>query len=136
TTGDQTLSGLMVGNGAFTKSGPGTLHISNTSNNFAGNASILGGMVEMLATSTAPNLRLDTTGQLGSGGTLNIDGATLTLTPAQNGPTTGNITLVRPFSFGGNGGLVDITNNIGGTLGGGTTSVGGALVAGRRGHAP
>ena len=138
TTGDQTLSGLMVGNGAFNKTGPGTLHVTNTSNNFTGNASILGGTLEMLSTSTAQNLRLDAVaGQLGSSANLSIDGATLKLTTVANGSTTGNITLGRTFNFGVNGGLVDITNSIGGTLGGGTTTnIGSVVVGGGGGQVP
>jgi autotransporter-associated beta strand protein len=143
TTDSQTLSGPVVGGGALIKSGPGTLQITNSTNNYGGTTTINGGVVEMLSTTGSPNLNLNSTGngQLGNNtaGNVVINGATLKLTTVAGGAggtVAGNITLGRGVTFGANGGTLDITNTIGGTLGGGAAVINGLTVNGGSGNLP
>jgi hypothetical protein len=128
-TADTTVSGQLAGAGSLTKNGNGKLTLTGSGtaggaiSGWSGGTTINAGTVELLATNASPNVNLaGGNSYLGSSGNININGGTLKVTTAQNGNTTGNINLTRAVVFGANGGLLDLTNSVGGTLGGGTST--------------
>ena len=135
-TTDTTVSAQMGGNGSLTKTGAGKLTLTGagSASGWSGGVSINGGTVELLATSTAQSVNLaGGNSYLGSSGTININnGSTLKVTTAQNGNTTGNINLTRAVTFNSGGGVLDLNNTVGGTMGGGTntSNFGGTTVVG------
>jgi len=124
-----TISAAVSGTGPLGKAGPGTLMLSNTTNNWTGGLTVSGGTLELRPTAANTPVIFNNTlttslaGNL-TAGTVLIDGGTLKLSPTG----TGNIALGtggtpdnrKGITFGPNGGTLDLTNTTNVTGTGGT----------------
>jgi len=143
TSSDQTITGQMGGPGTLVKSGLSTLTLSNQNNGFT-NFAVNGGILEAKSIAASQNVVFDaaaTQSYLGNntGGAITLNGGTVKLTTVlggSGGTVAGNITLGRTVSVGALGGVVDLTNTVGGTLGGGVVTVNGHSVGGGSGNLP
>ncbi|WP_033074182.1 autotransporter-associated beta strand repeat-containing protein [Sphingopyxis sp. MWB1] len=121
-----TLSGLVTspGDAAFTKSGPGTLTLANSANDFTGVITVNGGLLG--ATTLADG------GQVSSIGAGSNAPSSLILNGGGLQYTGGTTTSNRGFTLGASGGIVDVTSaatiltNSGVVVGGGRLTKNGA----------
>ncbi len=107
-TGTQTFAGQITGPGAFTKSGAGSLTLSNSANDFGGAVTVSAGTVYVSSVGNA-----SASSYLGTNGTLNLGSSA----------TSGTLRLLGSANE-----TTDKVVNLSGTTGGGTLTVQGGAV--------
>jgi autotransporter-associated beta strand protein len=141
--GGVTFTGLVSGAGLLTFN-TGTWTLTNDQNTFSGGVQInSGARLEAKGNVNTPNVVFSAVAGtpthlgVGDGGPVTINGGTLKLTTIVDASNvTGNLTIGRTVTFGSNGGTLDLTNTVGGTLGGGVVIVNGRSVGGGGGNLP
>jgi autotransporter-associated beta strand protein len=108
-----TIGAVVSGTGPLTKAGPGTLLLNNTANSWTGGVTVTGGVLDVAPTAANTNVSIAntmTTSLLGNltAGAITINGGTLKLSPTGTGAIALNAN--KPFTFGSNGGVLDLTN--------------------------
>jgi autotransporter-associated beta strand protein len=134
-TADQVFTGAFSGSGTLVKTGPAKVTLTNAESSFT-NFRVDQGVLEALA--EVGNVEFNNTTQtnhLGANntGAVTINGGTLKLTTGSNSGTAGNLQLNRGVTFTALGGTLDLTNQFGGTLGGGNTVMDGISIGGGSG---
>ena len=125
-----TILGQVTGSGSIRKEDSGTLQLSNTSNNYAGNTTIVFGAVQLGASQVIPATSVVTVGNISGGSPLlNLNGQNNTIAGLSSGSGTGGqiannnvgtlptLTLTLPSGTAQTyGGIIENNTGTGGTL--------------------